>query len=401
MKKICYISIIIVLPIFLTGCWNNEEIDKNALVHGVGFDFNEETQLVNYFVEIVKPTQGPGNEQEGGASQNVVLELESDTPLNAARELIRYAKRRLYYGHTRLWLVTEELAKLPFIPLLDVIRREQMTRLNSYVFITPDPIRDIFETPTLYENLSSDEIVSALDQSNVIAEFIPVKLYELIKMNERPIKSAHVPIITISEDESGTTSIKGTAIIKDQMMVGKLGINETIGLRMLLNNISGGIITSEIPGPESREFISLEFKTGESSIKPTLTGKDLKVEVNISVSGDLGDNIMVESRELDAEFLKEIEQLIANRITEITYTTLNKLQKELKTDVTDIGVETYRNFPNEWKEIQDIYHEEVFANAQIEVNTEVNIFHQGLTNKSHNVPQKRPYNNPYRFLDKD
>src|SRR5690625_2653571 len=156
--KTCKAASFILVFVLLSGCWNSAEIDDRALVHGAGFDINKETGMLDTYVEIVKPS--PTEDGTFSVSENLVLQLNTETPLDGARELIRYAKRRLYFGHTRRWLVSEDLAKERFAPIFDVIRRDQMNRLNSFVFITKNDIGDVFNTPTLYENLTSDEIVS-------------------------------------------------------------------------------------------------------------------------------------------------------------------------------------------------------------------------------------------------
>src|SRR5699024_9130846 len=186
-KGFSFLPILILL--LLSGCWNNSELDERALVHGTGFDVNKETGQLDAYVEIVKPSQGEG--ETFSSNENLVLQIETETPLDGARELIRYAKRRLYFGHTRLWIVSEDLAKERFAPIFDVVRRDQMNRLNSFLFITKDDIGDVFSTPTLYENLTSDEIVSGLEQTQYTSEFIPVKLYDFINLNEEELNTAY------------------------------------------------------------------------------------------------------------------------------------------------------------------------------------------------------------------
>ncbi|WP_394584535.1 Ger(x)C family spore germination C-terminal domain-containing protein [Cytobacillus firmus] len=61
--------------------------------------------------------------------------------------------------------------------------------------------------------------------------------------------------------------------------------------------------------------------------------------------------------------------------------TLNKLQKELKTDISGIGLETYREYPKQWQNVQSEWNE-IFSNADIMIDVHTNITHQGLINKS-------------------
>lgn len=59
--------------LLLSGCWSSHEIDKSALVHGIGLDKAEDELMIS--VEIIKPTGS--NEQGslgGGNVQTIVLE---------------------------------------------------------------------------------------------------------------------------------------------------------------------------------------------------------------------------------------------------------------------------------------------------------------------------------------
>src|SRR5690625_2300775 len=224
MKNIKFVPLILAIAI-LSGCWSSSEIDERALVHGAGFDFNEKTGLFDTYVEIVKPTSSEDATVQ--SNENLILHMETDSPLHGAREMIRYAKRRLYFGHTRLWLVGEELARQPFVPIFDTIRRDSMNRLNSYIFITKAPVDEVFSTTTLYENLSSDEIVSGLEQTQFTPDFIPVRLYDFINLTEERLDTAYLPIINVLENvDEPITSIEGTAVIKDKTMVGELDRDE-------------------------------------------------------------------------------------------------------------------------------------------------------------------------------
>lgn len=107
---------------------------------------------------------------------------------------------------------------------------------------------------------------------------------------------------------------------------------------------------------------------------------------------------MVNPEEINENFILEAEKLIEKDLESTLRATLDKLQ-ELKADITDIGVETYRSFPQKWKNIESIYHDEIFPDATIDINISADIFHQGLTNQSVNEPQKKPYNNPFPFFN--
>ncbi|MBD7939746.1 Ger(x)C family spore germination protein [Cytobacillus sp. Sa5YUA1] len=383
---------IIPLLFLLTGCWSSQELDKSALVHGIGLDKSDGQLRIS--VEIIKPT-GPseqgGGEGGGGNGQNILLERDADSLIQGAREFIKDAKRRLYFEHTRLWVIGEELAKDNFIDYLDESRRDQMFRLNSYLFITEENPIDILGTSTLYEDLSSAEIVSALEQTQYIAEFTSVKIYEFYKLIEGPIPNAYLPIIkTKKEKDKAITSLDGTAVIRNDKMVGKLNTHETVGLNILLNKAKGGGRTVSL---NDKEKVSLEIKKSETKIKPILNGNQLNAHLNIKIEGTLADNTTKSN--INEQWISKVEEEVSNQTEKNVRLTLDKLQKELKTDISGIGLETYRKYPKQWQGIQSEWNE-IFSNADIIIDVHTNITHQGLINKSINRNHKKPYNNPYK-----
>ncbi|PWA06282.1 hypothetical protein DCC39_17595 [Pueribacillus theae] len=384
--------IILCSLLLLTGCWNNQEIDNVALVHGVGLD-KSDGQL-NISVEIIKPTSqqegGQGASQGGG--QHIVLEKNAGTLLEGARGLIRYAKRRLEFGHTRVWLIGERLAKEDFVHVLDSVRRDQMLRLNSYLFITNENPSDILNTPTLYENLTATELVSALEQTQFAAEYSPIKLREFYKLIEGTIPNAYIPMISIKKEAEQTiTSIDGTAVIKNNQMVGQLNVKETVGLNWLLNHAEGGSIAVSL---DENEKVSFEITKAKTETKPHLNGKKLNVDIQTKIEGTLADNMT--AKKVNEHFFKDIEKKISRHVENEMRSTLKKLQEELKTDITEIGLETYRTDPKQFQNIRSEW-SDIFANAEISINVDANFTHEGLVKESVHREDRKPYNNPYPF----
>lgn len=390
MKKL---FLFIICPIlFLTGCWNNIELDSEALVHGVGLD-KAENKEITMSVEIVQPTPvGADGAEQSGAAQKIILETEAESILDGARKMIRSSKRRLYFGHSRVGIIGDELAKKDLAHHLDIIRRDQMFRVGSYLFITKEDPRKILEIPTLYENLTSTELISALEQIKFSKEFTPIRFYEFFRLIEGPVAAGYVPIIKITQKHGEKyTELDGTAVINKNKYVGELNSHETVGLSWLINDVQGGSITVKDINDHP---ISLEITTADVKFHPNLKGKDLDVDIEVKVEGTLADN-MTKYAPTEEWFEKIADQMNAH-VKGRMRQTLKKLQKELKTDITNIGPKTHQKFPKEWSNIYSEY-DEVFSNANIHIDVETKLVHKGLINKSKDPQREKPHNNPYRF----
>lgn len=384
--------------LLLTGCWNNLELDDTALVHGVGLD-KSDGQL-EMSVEIIKPI-GQGGGQSGGQSggqggnqggeQHIVLTKKADTFLEGDRELVRYAKRRLDFGHCNVWIIGEKLSKEDFVHPIDIARRDQMFRLKSYLFVTNDEPSDILNTSTLYENLASVEIVSALEETQFVAAFTPIQVREFYKLIEGPTHSAYTPMISIKkEGKQVFTSIDRTAVIKGQHKVGELDTKETMGLNFLLNKVKGGDVEVSL---DDKERVSLEISKATTKIKPQLKGNQLRVDIQTKLEGTLADNMT--GNHINQHFFNEIESKISQQVEEDMQSTLEKL-KELNTDITGIGLKTYQAYPKQWHKIRSDWGD-IFADADITIDVDTNITTQGLINESVEPNYQRPHHNPYKF----
>ncbi|WP_079507569.1 Ger(x)C family spore germination protein [Mesobacillus jeotgali] len=385
-------SFILCTPLILTGCWNSQDISESAFVQGIGLD--KDGNEIKGSIEIIKPTSAQAGQSGGKSSGNhIILELRGDSLIEIGREFIRITKRRLNFGHTNTIIIGEELAKETDFPLaLDVLRRDQMFRLNGYLFISDKDPREIFNIPTLYEDLSSTELVSVLEQTKFISVYTPTKLYEFYRFLIGHHFNAYVPIISVQDSvNQKVTAITGTAVIKNNKMVGKLNIKESTGLNWLLNLVKGGTITAMLG---ERDRASLEVKKAKTKIVPHLEGKQLKIDIQTEIEGTLADNMTL--AKLNESFLKKVEKRISQEVEGLMLSSINKLQ-ELETDITDFGLIIHQTSPKEWKRIEPEW-DDIFANAEINIEVNTLITHQGLTNESLHPEQQKPDNNPYRFF---
>lgn len=389
MPKPC---IIVLSLLLLTGCWNAEEIDSTALAHGVGLDRAGDKLKVSF--EIIRPTPVGGTNvgENESVGHHIILEDEVDTLLTGVRAMIRTSKRRLHFEHARVFIIGDELAKEDAISELNSIRRDQMFRLGSYLFVTEDDPAEVLHTPTLYEHLTSLELSDAMEETTFTTGYIPVNVYQFFAMLEGVLGNAYLPMIALQEIQGEkSTALDGTAVFKEGKMVGRLTINETIGLNWLLNNIEGGSITI---GLDNNQKGAVRIKEAKTKFNPALEGEHLQVEVLIHLTVDFVDNPL--DVQVNEDLLSEIKRKVSRKVESDVSLALKKLQGELKTDVTQIGLTTYRKYPRRWAELGPKW-DEVFANADVDIKVDVKLQHTGKINQNLKRERKKPAKNPYLF----
>lgn len=384
-------SVVAILSIVLiSGCWNSLEIDEVLMVLGAGIDKTENGYLMS--VEYLQTSGGPAADQ--AQNQGKIISMEGETIQDSVRSMIRKSKRRMFFTHTKVWIFSERLARHNLVQAMYAMRRNQMPRLNSFLLITPEQPKDILSATTVSEDLTSVEMAASLEATRFTSQFEPMEMKTAFKMLSGPIPTCYIPIIqTSKDDEQIVTEVVGSAIIKNEKMVGKLNVLETKGLLYLRGDASGGSITAEI---NDGQTISLEVQNEAVSIVPHLNGEKLSVNIDIDVEGTLADTPT--EMEVNEQTIHQMEQLLSQDLKHMTALTLTKLQKDLKTDVVDIGLHVYRDYPQQWHSIKNDW-DDIFANAEIHVNVHISIFHKGLINQSRGGIYNKPQFIPFYFSD--
>src|SRR5699024_1320076 len=174
---------------------------------------------------------------------------------------------------------------------------------------------------------------------------------------EGPLPHGYLPMINkIDNSEQTYTEINGTAVLKDGKMIGELTDLETVGLNVLHNEAEGGYAKVDVPGGK----VSLEILTSETTIEPVLRENELEVDIDVAIHATLADNIT--TKEVTEEWISQVEEKNSQTSKNFIEMVLEKLQEEYKTDITGIGMETYRKYPKEWKHVKDDW-DDIFSEA--------------------------------------
>lgn len=391
MGKIRWISCIIFL-VFLSGCWDSVELDESIMVVGIGL--SKKDNKYDIVIEALAPSAISPTETaiEG---RSIILKGTSETLFDAARDVIKTAKRRLFFTHAEVWVIHNELAaEEDMLQFLDILRREQMLRLNSFLFVTDKDPEEILTTHSTFSNIISEELISGLEYVRYTSDYPSVKARDYFKMLLSPLRNGYLPFITTVEQNNEILSqFIGSAIFKDGQMVGQLDEHESFGLLWLNNEIQGGNITVTI----NDEKASFKLIRGDTDIHTQLTEDQLTVDINVSAEGTLADqNLYVESIN---EWIKDFSQLISEQIADDINRSLQKLQKEFRTDATYIGINVYRKQPHLFNKVKEDW-DDIFAEANIQVNVDTKVINKGLIEQPGYHFEKPGRHNPYQLQKK-
>lgn len=273
--------ITLVSAILSLGACTGDEPDNMAYVTALGIDKAENGYL--YTIQFAQPTKISGSASESGsAGGNIVENISVEAPtiysaINIADTII---SKNLSLSHSKVFVISEEIARAGLNGINDVIMRNNDIRPEMYISVT-ESAKDYLEevkpsielNPVKYYQLTyENKNGSAIPQNNAIEFFsacasgakdcvLPLAGIAKSEENETPSESeVNNTVENLSQEEAmineggfenGTrnyyagqtgkriknkSEVLGSAVFKGDKYIGKLGSTETELHNILMNH---------------------------------------------------------------------------------------------------------------------------------------------------------------------
>lgn len=364
--KIAMLVILISLnSFFAASCWNYREIDEMAIVSGVAVDKGTNHKFL-ITVEIVELTGGTEVKQ----SIRIVA-TEGDSMFDAVRNLIAIIGKKAYWSHTKVVVISKEIAREGLVKVVDWYNRDVETREDVHLLISKnETAKEIFEGKPITDEVLSFQLDRMIDNQRVLAKAPFVNLRDFINTYSTKGFCAIAPAIS-ADNISGEkrTQIMGTAIFKADRLMGFLDDQDTQTMLFIQNEVMGGVLFSEEKIKDS--FATLKIYKNKTKVKPVIDANNIMMEVNIEMNtavGEIdgtGDLINEDGRKILEQYF---EDMLNNRASML----IKEIQTKYGTDIFGFGAKLHEDKPSVWKVVGDNWGEE-FKNLKVTINTKVSI----------------------------
>ncbi len=384
--------------IVLTGCWNNRELDKLAIVAGLGIDKSEQPGEYKVSMQIVNPGAITMGRKSGGGSKAMPVSVYTETGstiFEAMRKTANSVPRQPFFAHTQMVIIGEELAREGFSHLFDFYERSRELRLNAPILIAKgSKAEQVLSLITPLENVPASGIMKRLTLASKIwggSHELSIKalLQTLVSKGEPAISGIRIQgdpqIGTTSEnlEETNTSTslvIDSIAVLKEGKLVSWLSEEKARGTLYLLNELKGTIMS--LPCQDKPEGVAIEvLRSSTTTHVDVKHGRPLfriEVEQEGSIS-ELQCQMDISKREtmvkLQKEWAKATEEEIAAAV---------QAAKEKKSDIFQFGARVHEQKPGVWKKWKQDW-PEMFADSLLEVQVEAYIRRTGMRIKPYKV----------------
>jgi len=367
--------IFLVISLFLTGCWDNININRRAFVISMGIDkfvFDEEkddpklnNDLSRYRIAFSIPNLPKFVGQQGVSDEPKYTRVSVGTTItNAYKSLESRINKSIYFGHTKSLLFGEELLKDKVLlkQTMDVLQRNSDFGKSIPVVAVEGSVVDALEVLPDTQPMVGIYIMELFENNKEQRSFIEEKELGNLLQDFEENKTGLIPRLIVGEKD---LKLEGAAIIKDYELQGWLDEKYLKGILWLLKKS----YRLEISVPYHDYYIAYDVSDSETKIEFSGDSQDLSCKISIETEGSIDEYILDEEM-FQAEEIRNLEKAVEKEIEKEVLDSIEILQKKYKTDVIEIGKRLERQKPEIWKEIKDNW-DEVFENMDFTVDVKV------------------------------
>ncbi|MFD1412575.1 Ger(x)C family spore germination protein [Oceanobacillus jeddahense] len=380
---------------FLSGCWSSIELKELAIVSAYALDKKEDGTYVGTF-QLINPMNVPGALQGGASGQNPSIATYTTTgsnPLEVADRASKVVSRDLYFAHTSLLVVSEELAREEGLSsVLDAMERGLEFRTTTKVVITRGgQASDFVQVLTAIDQVPAEKAIKSLEfTEKLYGENIATNLQKFINAAVSPGQEPLVSGFTVrgdiekaktmeqlqSSDGSATIEVNGMGVFKKGKLVSWIDGEKNEGTLWILDQIRQAPVT--IDWEDHKDAISYKVIRQKTDVSPQIKDNKPAISIHIRAEGDLR-TIEVPVDVADPHVLLQIEKVLEQKIKQEVEAAIQEA-KETKTDIFGFGEKLHQSEPKKWKELEPKWQDVYFPALDVDVTVEAFIRRTGMRN---------------------
>lgn len=375
--KITIAAFLFMLPLLLTGCWNNRDLTETNIVAGLGLDRTEDGKIL-LTVQVVEPaaiqSSSSGKGKGGGTQPKPVFveSYEGDTVFEALRGMLSKVDKKLFASTAQVLILGERLSQDGFNEALDFFQRDHEVEYKMDVLVakgvTPKEIlemeTDMNSIPAVYVKGTIENTVSR----GTVKRTLLIDLVKNICCSGRQLA-----IGQITKAGEKEVSTEGTAVFSEGKLAGWLDPYETRGYLFAAGKVESAIVN--IPADNgkiameiirSKGRVDVEFENGE----PALLTVKVRLEANVGeyeAKGKLN----------SPDRLHKLEELLGEEVKKEIRLALNRTQKDYSSDIFGFGTQVHKYHPQYWKEAKEQW-KDTFSKLPVDIKVDAKIRRTGV-----------------------
>ncbi|MBU8880070.1 Ger(x)C family spore germination protein [Bacillus sp. FJAT-29790] len=361
--KACKILLSIFIPLFLTGCWDQLELEDHAYVVVMGLDISDD-QVINVTFQIANPQVGS---TERGAAQNEppsdIVTITAPDILSAKELANSIISRKLSFAHLRTIIIAEELAKTKlFHHIISSAIIDPELRRETNLIVSKEHAKDFIDANKPKLETRPHKYYAFMLQRWKDTGYVPLSdlnryfqrlsgelflaIYATSEKNEKHRENEDSYIAGQVPQKSGDpVQMIGSAVFKNGKMIGTLTGEETRFALLLRHKSLVHSVIESFPDPVNDKYrISVRVKNGETKVKVNTQKVPAEVKVTVPMKVQILSDPSLADYTQDTKKRELLKQSIKETVEAKASELIKKTQKEFKGEPFIWYVEARRHF---------------------------------------------------------
>ncbi|PJI07009.1 MULTISPECIES: Ger(x)C family spore germination protein [Clostridium] len=380
-KKWAKIIICIFMIVCLVSCSDATELNKIAIVMGVGIDKVKGMYPVQMTLQIANvsgiknPSMGSGDGGTGNAGY-IYIKEKGESISRISKLFARKLNRKLFYSHNQVIILSKDIAEDGIEKYIDFFLRYRQTRLLVWILVSKGHADEILNVKPELETNPGKNIGDLVRNEQDISQIPAVDLKEFVLRLMSKTTAPVAPMIEIRNDKGKKMAyLSDTAVFKKDKMVGTLNKKETRGLLWSINKVKDGVI---VLNKADGNNVNIEITRSKGKIIPKMNGDKPSIEIKIKEEGDLEEQTFSEDLANPKE-LKKLEET-ENKYIKTEIMMALKKSRELNADIFGFGDIIYEHYPKQWSRMEKDWNK-VYKNIDVNVSVDAKIRKTGRITK--------------------
>ncbi|MDT8860773.1 Ger(x)C family spore germination protein [Alkalihalobacillus sp. MEB130] len=370
--------------VFISGCWDRQELTEIGLVAAMAIDKDPETGLYDLTAQFLRPaaesTLTPSPDRP-----YLMVSTTGDTIIEVMRKANQTIDRQGFYAHNKVIVIHEDVAKEGITPIFDSFKREKDIRGHVWVCVAKDTsaksLLDI--KANNISRIPADYLEGLIDQSELSAASINVlNFYKQTLGKDRDPVAGLLSLEETDHEPFVRIKLSGGAVFNNDKLKGFLDPIEARGYNWITKKKLNQMATLTVPSLlEENKMVTLLIQELDAKITPTVSGGNpFSFVITVKPKGRLAESQATngaDDRKAILDFLADIEKEAEKKIEEEIKLVVDKAQQDFKADIFGFGRELNKDYPDVWNKVAENWNE-IFTQVPYTVHVDVTLDNTGL-----------------------
>ncbi|WP_151736014.1 Ger(x)C family spore germination protein [Paenibacillus tengchongensis] len=402
--------ILLVFPLALTGCWDRQELNDQAIILGWGMDLMENGSYLataNLVLPLASQTGGQQGGEQGGRSGFMTESAYGRNNRDAQQNMQRKLSRVLFPGHRRNIFIGEKLAEQGVFSIMDEYGRSPLMRPRTNIFVVREGTAQ--EAMSLAYQLETNPAIAVQKIQEKSGASISRSLLDFYisangtgcgVMPALILLPPEVKLDKKSKNDSPpqtTLGLYGAAVFNNRLkLAGYLKFDEYWVRLWMTNRLSqrafttivnavdadqpGGGAADALSGATKGQTVTVNVDNFKSHITPGFDGDRPSFRILLEGKGFIEENDSPLNLSQPGN-VQKVEDRMNQYLEEKVERVVAKVQKEFKSDIFGLGDTIHRRHPYRWKKLASDW-ETLFPEVELDIKVKLNITGTGITAES-------------------